>query len=416
MEKLMIKNVLNKFGSVRVALVAAAGLPLIFASNAVAQAPPPPPGETFTGETPTGAGTEAVAERVIVTGSNIPTAQEQASIPVTTYTAQWLQKSGSNTPVEGLRQLPTFVGNAETENDSNGGDGTAFINLRGLGAENTLVLINGRRMAGGNGIAADVNLIPLSPVMKVDVLKDGASAIYGSDAVAGVINFQMWNDIRDYGPIYEGAEFELRYGTTTDHDANLRQAWVRGGVTGMDGKVAIFAAAEYYNRAALFSADRDISITGDLSSGPIGDNPPVGAAGLGLGGINNNSPTYAGAITTISLGGSRYFDRFNKQCADSGQLPAIPGKRRSVPVQLPRVYAGDSGNGKVDDLRDWAIQDIWRCSPDLRRHVVHARKTEERSGGISFCRWRRGSGLLTLQPISRRRCLTGEVSPPTGVG
>ena len=71
----------------------------------------------------------------------------------------------------------------------------------------------------------------------------------------------MWNDIRDYGPIYEGAEFELRYGTTTDHDANVRQAWIRGGVTGMDGKVAIFAAAEYYNRAALMSADRTISST-----------------------------------------------------------------------------------------------------------------------------------------------------------
>ena len=216
---------------------------------------------------PTGGAGEAVAERVIVTGSNIPTAAEQASIPVTTYTAQWLQKSGANTPTEGLRQLPTFVGNAETENDSNAGDGTAFINLRGLGAENTLVLINGRRMAGGNGIqAADVNLLPISPIQKVDVLKDGASAIYGSDAVAGVVNFMMWNDIRDYGPIYEGAEFELRYGTTTDHDANVRQAWIRGGVTGMDGKVAIFAAAEYYNRAALMSADRTISPHGDLSN------------------------------------------------------------------------------------------------------------------------------------------------------
>jgi len=288
----MIKNVLNKFGFARIALVAGAGLPLLFASNAFAQAPPPPVPDTM--GAPVG---EALAERVIVTGSNIPTAQEQASIPVTTYTAQWLQKSGSNTPVEGLRQLPTFVGNAETENDSNGGDGTAFINLRGLGAENTLVLINGRRMAGGNGPAADVNLLPLSAINKVDVLKDGASAIYGSDAVAGVVNFMMWNDIRDYGPIYEGAEFELRYGTTTDHDANLRQAWIRGGVTGLDGKVAIFASAEYYNRAAIFSRDRTISATGDNSNNPvIGLNPPLGLPGLGLGGINNNSPTFAGKI------------------------------------------------------------------------------------------------------------------------
>jgi iron complex outermembrane recepter protein len=316
MEKLMIKNVLNKFGFVRIALVAGAGCPLIFASNAVAQAPPPP------GAPPPGvAPGEAVAERVIVTGSNIPTAQEQASIPVTTYTAQWLQKSGSNTPVEGLRQLPTFVGNAETENDSNGGDGTAFINLRGLEPENTLVLINGRRMAGGNGEAADVNLIPLSPVMKVDVLKDGASAIYGADAVAGVVNFMMWNDIRDYGPIYEGAEFEVRYGTTTDRDANLRQAWIRGGVTGMDGKVAIFAAAEYYNRAALFSRDRTISATGDLSSGPIGLNPPIGVAGLGLGGINNNSPTFAGALTTATDGDLVLIDLSNSAPTPASYRP-----------------------------------------------------------------------------------------------
>ena len=233
----MIKNVLNKFGFVRTALVAGVGLPLIVASNAFAQAPPPTSGgpHVHTGETPTGAGTEAVAERVIVTGSNIPTAQEQASIPVTTYTAQWLQKSGANTPTEGLRQLPTFVGNAETENDSNGGDGTAFINLRGLGAENTLTLINGRRMAGGNGLAADVNLLPISSIQKVDILKDGASAIYGSDAVAGVVNFMMWNDIRDYGPIYEGAEFELLYGTTTD---TMRMCVRRGFAAGSQAWMA----------------------------------------------------------------------------------------------------------------------------------------------------------------------------------
>src|SRR4030095_7729520 len=352
MEKLMIKNVLNKFGFARFALVAGAGLPLLFASNAFAQAPPPPPPDTM--GAPVG---EALAERVIVTGSNIPTAQEQASIPVTTYTAQWLQKSGSNTPVEGLRQLPTFVGNAETENDSNAGDGTAFINLRGLGAETKLVLINGRRMAGGNGIAADINLLQLSSIQKVDVLKDGASAIYGSDAVAGVVNFMMWNDIRDYGPIYEGAEFEARYGTTTDREANLRQAWIRGGVTGMDGKVAIFAAAEYYNRAGLFARDRTISQTGDTSNNPnIGLNPNIGVTGLGLGGVNNNSPTFPGKVfisaafselspsvtmTLIDLGNAtptvasyRPFDvpdgtdpnRFNFQAF----TPAIPAMEKSL--------------------------------------------------------------------------------------
>ena len=296
MEKLMIKNVLSKFG-----LAAAAGL--IFASTALAQEPPPPPLAPAV-PPPPGPATEAVAERVIVTGSNIPTAQEQASIPVTTYTAQWLQKSGANTPIEGVRQLPTFVGNAATENDSNGGDGTAQINLRGLGPENTLVLMNGRRLGGGASfLGPDVNLIPISAIQKVDILKDGASAIYGSDAVAGVVNFMMWNDIRDYGPIYEGAEFEVRYGTTTDTDANQRSAWIRGGVTGMDGKVTIFAAAEYYNRAQLDSADRFIAQTGDTSNGDLPSlNPPLGILPLNLGGLNNNSPTFAGRVSTDTLG------------------------------------------------------------------------------------------------------------------
>ena len=85
-----------------------------------------------------GAGTEATTERVIVTGSYIPTAETESALPVTVYTAEVLQKQGANTPVEGLRQLPSFVGNTVTENDSNGGNGQAFINLRGLGSQNTI--------------------------------------------------------------------------------------------------------------------------------------------------------------------------------------------------------------------------------------------------------------------------------------
>ena len=88
---------------------------------------------------------------MIVTGSNIPTAQEESSLPVTKYTAELLQKSGADTPVEGLRQLPSFVGNAATENNSVGGSGAASINLRGLGSENVLILINGRRAFLGSG-------------------------------------------------------------------------------------------------------------------------------------------------------------------------------------------------------------------------------------------------------------------------
>ena len=125
----MIRNVLNTLGSFRSALAVGVGLPFLVAASAYAQAHR----------------AEATTERVIVTGTYIPTAETESALPVTVYTAEVLQKQGANTPVEGLRQLPSFVGNAATENDSNGGDGTATINLRGIGSENTLVLVNGRR-------------------------------------------------------------------------------------------------------------------------------------------------------------------------------------------------------------------------------------------------------------------------------
>jgi iron complex outermembrane receptor protein len=146
-------NVRRKLRMGRVAFVVglrSAMARFIFLSNAFAQESAPPP-------------SQLEIERVIVTGSNIPTAQEESSLPVTRYTADWLKKSGANAPVEGLRQLPSFVGNASTENNSNGGTGAATVNLRALGSENVLILINGRRAFLGSGFdGMDVNLIPLS--------------------------------------------------------------------------------------------------------------------------------------------------------------------------------------------------------------------------------------------------------------
>ena len=270
----MIKNVLNTLGSFRSALAVGVGLPLLVAASASAQAPKP--------------AAEATTERVIVTGSYIPTAETESALPVTVYTAEVLEKQGAITPVEGLRQLPSFVGNAATENDSNGGNGQATINLRALGPVNTLTLINGRRAFE----FSDINAIGIGSLSRVEVLKDGASAIYGSDAVAGVVNFILLN-----GPgekPYEGAEIFGLYGNTTDSDAHVRQVYVKGGVTGLDGKVSIAASGEYYSRANLYSRDRfAVAGTADLSSD---------LTGLGLGGINNNSPTYGGRISIAASG------------------------------------------------------------------------------------------------------------------
>ena len=284
MEKPMIRHAFRKLGFLRSTLVVGAGLPFLMVASAFAQDPTPVPGE-------------ATTERVIVTGSYIPTAETESALPVTVYTAEVLQKAGANTPVEGLRQLPSFVGNASTENDSNGGNGAAGINLRGIGQQNTLVLMNNRRafLGIGNNGAPDINAFAIGALARTEILKDGASAIYGSDAVAGVVNFVMIN-----GPgeaPYQGAEIFALYGNTTDTDAHVRQAYVRGGVTGLEGKVSIAAAGEYYSRANLFSRDRTIATTGDKSNNPTG---------LGLGGQNTNSPTYAGRIAIAAAGSTAW--------------------------------------------------------------------------------------------------------------
>ena len=218
--------------------------------------------------------------------SYIPTAETESALPVTVYTAEALQEQGASTPIEGLRQLPSFVGNAATENDSNGGKGSATINLRALGSINTLVLVNGRRTFN----FSDINALPISGVSRIEVLKDGAAVVYGSDGVAGVVNFILVN-----GPgekPFEGAELYALYGNTTETDAHVRQVYLRGGVIGLDGKVSIAVVGEYYSRANLFARDRETSRTGDLSNN---------ATGLGLGGPSLNSPTFAGRI---SLSGS----------------------------------------------------------------------------------------------------------------
>lgn len=195
--------------------------------------------------------------------------------------AELMEKQGANTPIEALRQLPSFIGTTATENDSNGGNGKAFITLRGLGPQNVLTLINGRRAFS----FSNINAIPISALVRAEILNDGR---FGSDAVAGAANFVLLNAPGEIP--YEGAEVRVLYGNTTDADAHVRQAYLRGGVSGLDGKVSIAAAGEYYSRANLFSRDREISRSGDLSND---------TTGLGLGSFNGNSPTFAGRVSVL---------------------------------------------------------------------------------------------------------------------
>ena len=252
----MIKNALKTFRFVRLALMAGVGFPFILASNAFAQLPAPAvPAEP--GAPPP---STAEVERVVVTGSNIPTAEETGPNPVDTYRPQDIEKLGIRSATDLQEFIPQQAGGTVNLNIGNGGDGTVQFNLRGLLPKETLVLIDGKRVAfgslGGAGFSSgvDINLIPFSMVDHVDILKDGASAVYGSDAISGVVNFFLIHKFR-------GLEIGGTYGNTdlgASNDMGEWEAWIKAG-TG-DDKTDIVVIADFWERTGgLFSRDRDIS-------------------------------------------------------------------------------------------------------------------------------------------------------------
>ena len=224
----------------------------------------------------------AEVERVIITGSNIPTAEEVGPNPVDTYRPADIEKLGVRNATDLLTNLPQEMGSTINQNIANGGDGSVIPNLRGLLPKETLVLIDGKRVAitglGGQeagGLGVDINLIPFPMIDHIDILKDGASAVYGTDAVAGVINIFLIHKFR-------GLEIGGSYGNTNmgaSNDARELEAWIKAG-TG-DDKTDILVIADFYDRAAIYSRDRDISRN---------------AWAIPWGGFDDRSPTEPGHI------------------------------------------------------------------------------------------------------------------------
>lgn len=150
-------------------------------------------------------------ERIEVTGSRIKRAAMLGASPVTTVTSEDIKVAGITRVEDLLNDLPAvFAG--QTSGTANGATGTATVDLRNLGSSRTLVLINGRRMPSGSpsagGISADVNQIPAALVERVDVLTGGSSATYGSDAVAGVVNFILKDDFEGFQFEYQGSMYQ----------------------------------------------------------------------------------------------------------------------------------------------------------------------------------------------------------------
>jgi len=157
-------------------------------------------------------------DKIEVTGSRIKRADVESSQPVFTMSREQIQAQGQTSIGDIIQNIATS-GSTLNSTYNNGGNGETRVNLRNLGSSRTLVLVNGRRWVGGTGLggAVDLNTIPSAAVERIEVLKDGASAIYGSDAIAGVVNIILRKN-------FDGAEANAYYGQYDKGDGS-REAY-----------------------------------------------------------------------------------------------------------------------------------------------------------------------------------------------
>jgi len=192
-------------------------------------------------------------EEIIVTGSRIQQRLEDAPVAVIVVSREDIDRASQDAIGKVLQQLPMNTGFSQNTNMNNGGDGTTRINLRGLGSERTLVLVNGRRFVyGGNGgnTSVDVNMIPLSVVERAEVMGVGSSTIYGSDAIGGVVNLITRED-------YVGAEITGSYTASQDNDGSVTDLQFVAGDTSERGYLTF--GGELVDQHAVYQGDRDYS-------------------------------------------------------------------------------------------------------------------------------------------------------------
>jgi len=264
---------------------------------------------------------------IVVTGSRIRSANLESTSPVTQVTAADVVTQGVTRIEDLVNQLPQAFA-AQNVTLSNGATGTATLNLRGLGSPRTLVLIDGRRMPYGGvtsaSAAPDINQIPTSMIERVDILTGGASAVYGSDAVAGVVNFVMKKDFEgvevssqynfywhqnDYGgpgetkfrDVIAGraatnpSQFALPSDSVTDGEG--KELTLTVGVNSGDGRGNITAYATVFDSEAVLQADRDYSAC-TLAANPT-QSFACGGSATNAGGTFTDFSNYALTVDTV---------------------------------------------------------------------------------------------------------------------
>ena len=303
---------------------------------------------------PTGIGTSQEPRPdsgdVVVTGSLIRGAPPSAS-PCRTVSRADMKRNGHGTIAQALQALPGNFGGQGNEQaalsfaDRSGNNATlaSGINLRGLGPDATLVLVNGRRIAGSGllGDFADISSIPMSALDRVELVTDGASALYGSDAVAGVVNILLRTD-------FEGLESDIRLGSVTSGHARDVQLSQTAGARWADG--AALMSYEYQRRTALRSADRRFASSADLRP---------------LGGSDHRYP--------YSLPGNIFGFSPDSALIPTHAIPPGQGGTGLTPADFL------AGTVNLENFRTGSD-----LSPDQRRHSLYARAAQSLADGVDL--------------------------------
>jgi iron complex outermembrane recepter protein len=248
---------------------------------------------------------------VTVTGSRIKRVDAEGASPVNVITREEIERSGEVSVADVLRNT-TFSssGNFRPQSGSSA-QALADIDLRGIGSNRTLVLIDGRRApkAPFSGQSTDVNAVPLAAVERIEILSDGASAVYGSDAIGGVVNIILRKD-------FNGAEFKLGTSFSNLEGGDTETASAVFGISGDRG--SMLAGASYSDRGIIFTRDRPWGATPGASTFSNTWQLP-NAAGLGVG-PRNNFPGFACNTNGFYLSGTTCVYDFNLQAADEAAI------------------------------------------------------------------------------------------------
>ena len=314
-------------------------------------------------------------EAFSVTGSNIRRLDIEKSLPVTILGTAEMEVRDASQPSDLLTSLPQVTGLPGNESATLGatarGD-NASISLRGIPSSNTLMLLNGRRLvphpisqseAGVPTLSTNVNQLPNRGLSRVEILRDGASSVYGTDAVAGVVNYTTNKNFR-------GTELAFRYGQTKYHDGEESRTTLTHGLEFAGGKGRAMFTADYYTREAMYARDRAFSAEADNSyRAPAPWNVPTNTT------FNLRSATTEfGNYLLGTVTGTNAF----------GRVSSFAGAR---PAGVPATLAATSG--------------IFFLQPNAAGGVSFGTATPSRAGVTHDYYWN-NNAYRVIQPASKR--------------